>query len=84
MNGQLGNQVFLLLPARLARRILYLTDENAPILKLNQTQIAGFVGVTREGVSNSLRAWKQDGVLKLTRGGLEVMDRTALEIEAAR
>ncbi len=79
MNGQLEEQVFLSLPSRLARRILYLTDRSSPKLKLNQSQLAEFVGATREGVSNVLRTWKQDGILELTRGGLNVLDRSALE-----
>ena len=78
MNAQLGDQVFLPLPERLARRILYLTHDDKPDLKLNQTQLAGFVGATREGVSNVLRAWQHNGLIKLTRGGLRVLDRQAL------
>lgn len=79
MNHQLGDQVFLPLPERLARRILYLSDEGRPNIQLNQTQLAGFVGATREGVSNILRQWQQDGLLKLTRGGFQILDRPSLE-----
>ena len=82
MNEQLGDQVFLSLSSRLARRILYLTDAASPELRLNQSQLAGFVGATREGVSNILRSWKQSGLVDLTRGGLRVLDRDMLE-EAA-
>lgn len=82
MNDQLEQQVFLTLSARLARRILYLTDSANPALKLNQTQLAGFVGATREGVSNILRTWKQNGLIDLTRGGLRVLDRDTLTEEA--
>ena len=78
MNGQLEEQVFLSLPSRLARRILYLTEIDNPHLKLNQSQLGEFVGATREGVSNILRGWKQDGTLELSRGGLRILDREKL------
>ncbi|WP_425300347.1 Crp/Fnr family transcriptional regulator [Pukyongiella litopenaei] len=81
MNRQLKEQVFLPLPARLARKVLYLTRDtgDAPAaLGLSQAELAEFVGATREAVSKTLSAWRKAGVIRATRGGLEVLDRAAL------
>ena len=82
MNGQLSEQVFLPVPTRLARKILHLTpriDGTRPALTLSQSELAEFVGATREVVSKTLSAWKRDGVITSSRGGLRIEDRPALE-----
>ncbi len=82
MNRQLQEQVFLPLPSRLARKILHL----APVrggeptsLTLSQTELAEYVGATREAVSKTLAGWKRIGVIDASRGGLVVLDRAALD-----
>lgn len=82
MSGQLGDQVFLPLSARLARRVLYLDDGTGDALSLNQSQLAEFVGATREAVSKTLRDWKMAGLVEAHRGGLTVLNRQALTIVA--
>ncbi len=89
MNRQLNEQVFLPVPLRLARKILYLTQASSdsaagdPVrLKLSQSELAEFVGATREAVSKTLSSWKKVGVVEATRGGLNVLDRDALELIA--
>ncbi|MBV1897026.1 MAG: Crp/Fnr family transcriptional regulator [Rhodobacteraceae bacterium] len=82
MGRQLREQVFLPMPTRLARKILYLTPERPGVqakLKLSQAELAEFVGATREAVSKTLAAWKRIGVIEATRGGLIVLDRSALK-----
>lgn len=86
MNRQLNEQVFLPVPLRLARKILYLTKgDSVPhraTLDLSQSELAEFVGATREAVSKTLSQWKKAGVVEATRGGLVVRNRAALEILA--
>ncbi|MEM8729202.1 MAG: Crp/Fnr family transcriptional regulator [Pseudomonadota bacterium] len=84
MNRQLNEQVFLPVPLRLARKLLYLTQEEMADqqLKLSQTELAEFVGATREAVSKTLSSWKKDGVVEASRGGVRVLDRSALELIA--
>lgn len=86
MNRQLNEQVFLPVPLRLARKILYLTQgDTVPhrsTLDLSQSELAEFVGATREAVSKTLSTWKKAGVIDSTRGGLVVRDRGALEVIA--
>ncbi|WP_158964400.1 Crp/Fnr family transcriptional regulator [Chachezhania sediminis] len=82
MNQQYSEQVFLPLPARLARKVLMLTTEQGDPdrpLKLSQSQLAEFVGATREAVSKTLSEWRKLGVVEVSRGGLAIADRPALE-----
>ena len=82
MSLQLNEQVFLPMPARLARKILYLTVDGTghlALLTLSQTELAEFVGATREAVSKTLSLWKRAGVIDATRGGVRVLDRSALQ-----
>jgi CRP-like cAMP-binding protein len=85
MSSQLNEQVFLSMPARLARKILYLTlDGSAHLatLPLSQSELAEFVGATREAVSKTLSIWKRAGVIESSRGGVKVLDREALQVMA--
>lgn len=85
MAGQLNEQVFLPMPARLARKILYLTldpSNSLSTLALSQADLAEFVGATREAVSKTLSTWKKANVIKSRRGGLHVLDRDALRAMA--
>ncbi len=85
MSSQLNEQVFLPMPARLARKILYLTidgSEHLSLLTLSQAELAEFVGATREAVSKTLSLWKRAGVIDASRGGVKVIDRNALQVMA--
>lgn len=85
MSSQLNEQVFLPMPARLARKILYLTvtgSGHLSLLTLSQTELAEFVGATREAVSKTLSLWKRAGVIDASRGGVRVIDRNALQVMA--
>ena len=82
MNRQLSEQVFLPMPVRLARKILHLTRDEAaaePTLSLSQSELAEFVGATREAVSKTISQWKKQDVIQSSRGGLRVLDKVALE-----
>ncbi|GHF61410.1 Crp/Fnr family transcriptional regulator [Seohaeicola zhoushanensis] len=82
MDRQLNDQVFLPMPTRLARKILYLTERpegEVGTLALSQSELAEFVGATREAVSKTLSIWKKMGVVDSSRGALMVVDRPALQ-----
>lgn len=86
MSKQLSEQVFLPIPSRLARKILHLTahdEENDPKLDMSQAELAEFVGATREAVSKTLSSWESRGYLKKRRGGMRILDRTALQALAS-
>jgi CRP/FNR family cyclic AMP-dependent transcriptional regulator len=65
--------------------VLYLspkTTKNHTKLKLSQTELAEFVGATREAVSKTLAVWKRIGLIEISRDGLIVLDRSALRVLA--
>ncbi|MEM9342360.1 MAG: Crp/Fnr family transcriptional regulator [Pseudomonadota bacterium] len=84
MNGQIGEQAFLPISARLARKIIYLLDETSKaetdVLPMSQANLAEFIGATREAVSKTLGEWKREGVIDISRGEIKVLDRETLEI----
>ncbi|MDU8945686.1 Crp/Fnr family transcriptional regulator [Ovoidimarina sediminis] len=82
MNLQIGEQAFLPIAARLARKILYLLDESdgvkQNVLPMSQANLAEFVGATREAVSKTLSEWKKEAVVDVSRGTIRVLDRDTL------
>lgn len=85
MGRQLNEQVFLPMSSRLARKLLYLAppgDDPPAALDLSQSELAEFVGATREAVSKTLAAWKRAGVIDAVRGGVVILDRAALQVLA--
>ncbi|EBA15541.1 transcriptional regulator, Crp/Fnr family protein [Roseobacter sp. SK209-2-6] len=83
MNMQLNEQVFLPMPVRLARKLLYLAPDGGDgRLGLSQSELAEYVGATREAVSKTLSNWKRSGLIEINRGGLQILDRGALAMLA--
>ena len=82
MGSQLNEQVFLPMPIRLARKLLHLSelqDGPATRISLSQSELAEFVGATREAVSKTISSWKRDNVVEASRGGLKIQDFDALK-----
>lgn len=79
MNSQLSDQVFLPLSARLARKLIHLTSDGNTTLYMSKSDLAEFMGTTREAVSKTLTDWKRDGVVEAPRGVIKITDRAALE-----
>ncbi|EEE36316.1 transcriptional regulator, Crp/Fnr family [Rhodobacteraceae bacterium KLH11] len=81
MGAQLNEQVFLPMPIRLARKLLLLAgqqDSPTARITLSQSELAEFVGATREAVSKTISTWKRDNVVEASRGGLQIHDFDAL------
>ncbi len=81
MGSQLNEQVFLPMPIRLARKLLHLSDlQDNPSerITLSQSELAEFVGATREAVSKTISGWKRDNVVEASRGGILIQDFSAL------
>jgi CRP/FNR family transcriptional regulator, cyclic AMP receptor protein len=75
--------VFLNLPARLARLLLRLLEENAAAadknkLSITQQEISRILGATRESVNKHLQIWAKRKVISLKRGAIEVLAPRAL------
>ncbi|MEM8823538.1 MAG: Crp/Fnr family transcriptional regulator [Pseudomonadota bacterium] len=85
VNLQLHEQVFLPLGIRLARKLLHLTDHGGPAanrLEMSQSDLAEFVGATRESVSKTLAQWRRQGIIDVNRSSVVVHDRAALRLIA--
>ena len=75
-------QLFLAVPARLARQVLALADAQGRIA-LSQAELAQRLGVSREMVSRQLSLWRAAGFVELGRGRIAVRDHAAIEALAA-
>jgi CRP-like cAMP-binding protein len=79
--------LFLALPARLAKKLLHLAERYGAEaaggtrigLRLSQGELADLVGTTRESVNKQIRAWTEDGVLRMERGEVTILDAPRLE-----
>ncbi|RYZ29523.1 MAG: helix-turn-helix domain-containing protein, partial [Propionibacteriaceae bacterium] len=57
---------------------LYSTGEESVRVPLTQEDLAGLAGATRPTVNAALRRLEQDDVVRLRRGGVEILDVRAL------
>lgn len=48
------------------------------VIKLTQDQIARYIGSAREVVSRMLKHFSNDGIVKVTRGSIEILDKVKL------
>lgn len=73
---------------RLARFLLRLAgdgDEGADegdtsaVIRLSQTELSMFAGISRENINRQLSLWQQDGIVAVAHGGVTIVDREALE-----
>jgi len=53
--------------------------ENSPSLKITHEKIANHMGTAREVVTRMLRYFQSEGMVKLTRGAVELIDEEKLE-----
>jgi len=83
--------VFLHLPARLAKRLLALSDTHGVeyqrgvriVLKLSQQDLAHMIGATRERVNKELGLWRERGLIAIDDGMIVLRDRARLTQIAA-
>jgi CRP-like cAMP-binding protein len=87
---QFEDTSFLLLPARLARRVLLLLDDygepdektGGTKIRIAQEELGQLIATTRVSVNQQLKAWEAEGLVKTSRGALTVLDRSGLEAAA--
>ena len=75
--------------ARLAKRVLAMADSQAMGSvarrgRISQEEYALLVGASRQTVNQELRRWEKAGWIRIGYGGIEVVDRQALEREIAK
>lgn len=80
---QVEDVMFLGLPSRLAKALLYLHQRSpaeAPreTIRVTQREISQMIGVSRESANKQLRDWERRKWLKLERGGVIILAPRAL------
>ncbi|HEY7134168.1 MAG TPA: Crp/Fnr family transcriptional regulator [Acidimicrobiia bacterium] len=81
----LAEALYLPVEKRTWRRLLALTTiyardtDPTTVIPLTQEDVAGIVGTTRPTINRLLRDAERDGLLRMSRGRIDVIDRAALE-----
>lgn len=83
LSGALVEALYIPVEKRVLRRLLDLAclygEGDGPVrVPLTQEDLAGLAGTTRPSVNKVLRTAEEAGSLRLSRGGLEILDTTAL------
>ena len=73
----LHDERMLPLRHRLALRLPELASPNGKV-SLNQTELADFLGVSRFALSKALKLFKEDGLINIGYGRIEIVDRQRL------
>jgi CRP-like cAMP-binding protein len=87
LSEYLEDTIFLGVAARIAKKLLLLAEQFGEesdggvvvALKLSQGELANYVGTTRETVNKQIRAWTDDGIVRMDAGSITIRDRAALE-----
>lgn len=86
INQQVEDLAMLDVEGRLANRLLILHEKFADRdgwLKMSQSDLADFLGVSRESTNKVLQSWRADRVIELTRGSVKVNDSGFLQARAS-
>jgi CRP/FNR family cyclic AMP-dependent transcriptional regulator len=89
-SGLLEDAALLDAPARLAKRLLSLSElhgedgDGGRSVRISQEELANFLGVSRQAVNEQLQEWKAKGWLALGRGTVTVRDAAGLKREIVR
>ncbi len=82
VSAELGDQALLKIEARLARRLEFLSrlivGEDGWIT-ISQSELAEFLGATRESVNKTLTDWRKHGLIDIRRGGIRILNARLLE-----
>ena len=86
VSAELGDQAFLGIEARLAKRLNFLSGFMADPdgwVSISQSELAEFLGATRELVNKMLNDWRARSLISIRRGGIRVTNAAALRDMAA-
>jgi CRP-like cAMP-binding protein len=81
VSESLGDQAFLNVEARLAKRLLLLDRllaDEAGWIAISQSEIAEFLGATRESVNKLINAWRSRSLIDIKRGRIKVANARSL------
>jgi len=86
INAEFGDQVMLKVDARLAKRLLFMSSGFADAdgwVDISQSDLADFLGATRESVNKNLKHWREAHIIDIRRGGIRILDEDRLRASAA-
>lgn len=83
---QFEDVIFLEGAARLAKKLLQLSEDGRPRsgsgrrpgVKVSQRDLGNMIGLSRESINKQLSAWHRDGMIKVDRTGIIILDDAAL------
>ncbi len=82
LSDKLEERSFQPVPVRLANRLLYLDaklGDTETGVSVSQSDLADFVGATREAIAKTLAIWRASDWVALSRGSIRIVDRAALQ-----
>jgi CRP-like cAMP-binding protein len=82
---QLEDRSFLPFAVRLAKRLLFLCDQlpgSNDAARISQSELAEFLGASREITSKTLNKWREHGWVAISRGSIRIVDRSVIETMA--
>lgn len=81
ISGEFGDQVLLKVDARLAKRLIFLSSGFTGAdgwVAISQSELAAFLGATRESVNKILNLWRERGLIDIRRNGIRIIDAEGL------
>jgi CRP-like cAMP-binding protein len=78
MSAQMEERALLPLEARLAHRLVALSEDYGRELHVSQEELAIFVGASRESVNRQLQNWRRQGLVELSRNCIRVLQPSHL------
>ena len=81
VSGELADQAFLGIESRLAKRLIFLSgmmSDPSGWIPISQSDLAEFLGATRESVNKALNDWRKRSIITIKRGGLRVENANSL------
>lgn len=78
---QVEDMLFLDLPTRLAQLLLRVSESGTSAqsrVRLSQRELGAMIGGTRESVNKWLSTWQRQRILRVDKGGIFLLDKSAL------
>ncbi len=79
LSGLVSQLSFNKVPERVILALLESTEQDGDAMRLTQADLAAEVGTTREVVARCLAGFQQDGLIRLGRARITVLDREGLQ-----
>jgi CRP-like cAMP-binding protein len=82
IDNERNDLALLKIEARLAKRLLLLGErlaDDAGWIRISQSELAAFLGATRESVNKMLNTWRSRELIDIKRGAIRVVSKPGLQ-----